>query len=207
MTKSDPDGLRLPIQAKLADLAVDEILQTFAAGLIPKALSYTPLTLTLNEALFQTVPAANPLLTALLALDADVEGRVAQKRRITPLPGFLSYRTSLSPDKFPLTTLRLPPLNPDGHFFFTPTDEAAYAAVRLDLHPTLQVLGHVRLALSRQAQPPIRLQAVEHRLDRQILTEAILTEALALSAEDLTSPLTEKEQTSFIKILRSLIDG
>lgn len=199
MTNStlDPDGLRLPAGLTLAQVAEADVVRDFAAGLLVSALAQTALSGSLAEALHHSGPEADPLLAALLALDAEIEARVGGDRRVFPLPGFLSYRHSLPPDRFPLHHLRLPPLNPDGHFFLQPIPTGGYLAARLDLHPLKKVLGHVRLALTRPNQIPSRLYAVEHLLDRQFLSEELIERALA------AEPLSPAEQVA----LRAVLGG
>ena len=189
-----PDGLRIPTQLILSDLAAEDIIAKFAGGLIPAALNHTQLDQTLAEALHQPAPESNPLRTALLALDAEIDSLVGPTRRVFPLPGFLTYQAQLPPDKFPLHSLRLPPLNPDGHFIFIAATEQHYFALRLDLHPEQKVLGHVRIALSSTTRPPIRLEGAEHRLNRQILSPEIVGAALVDGDEILDTPLTQIER-------------
>lgn len=178
LTTIAADGLRVSTQATLAQLATAEPLDQFANGLIPTALGQTSFAGTLVEALHHTQASVYGLLTALLALDAEVETMALKKRRTFPLPTFLSYRANLPPDQFPPTTLRLPPLNPDGHYLFHAPTETTYGVVRLDLHPGLRIMGHVRLAVSGPTCSPRRLTAVEHRLERQTLTPTLIQAAL-----------------------------
>lgn len=205
-----PDGLHLLGKATLQQLSTDEPLQNFAGGLILTALAqtgsgYDP-TQTLTEALYDISLPVNPLLVTLLVLDAEASVVAEDEQRIFPLPGFMSYRSRLSPDKFPINTLRLPPLNPDGHYLLATGNDDFCLAIRLDLHPDLKVTGHVRLAVSSPTQAPTRLQATEHRLDRQKLTEELIETAVALENEDLAVPLTQGQQAKLIEALKKLIE-
>jgi hypothetical protein len=184
VTLTRSDGLHILTKATLPQLTGDQALGSFAEGLLLTALGQTHLPgrdgeWTLAEALHHRGPQTNPLLTALLVLDAEVSAVVDDERRVFPLPGFLSYRANLPPDKFPLDTMRLPPLNPDGHYRLTVADDGFCLAIRLDLHPTLKVAGHVRVAISGPTRSPTRLQAMEQRLDRQVLTAELIEAAIA----------------------------
>ncbi len=200
-----PDGLRIEASANLSHLATDELCAEFAEGLLVTALAHTPFTGSLAEALHVPHIHTNALLTTLLVLDADVEALAVNKRRVFPLPAFLSYRPTLTPDKFPLTGVRLPPLNPDGHYRLRAVADDAFVAARLDLHPRLNVMGHVRLAVSGPTRPPTRLQAAEHRLDRQVLSPYLIEAALTTTNEAVTPPLSNAEWAAVADILRGLV--
>ncbi|MBE7467900.1 MAG: hypothetical protein DPW09_00725 [Anaerolineae bacterium] len=211
-TFEQPDGLYLSTGATLAQLLEDETLAAFAAGILHAALTTTcyllPATccISLAETLHYTGgPESYPLLTALLTLDAEVHAQIGEDRRVLPLPGFLSYRASLPPERAPLAALRLPPLNVGGRYHFAVTEGESWLAARLDLHETLRVAGHVRLALSSPTRPPQRLQSIEERLDRQIMSQTVLETALAAGTVDLASPLTQAEQTTLLAVLNGLI--
>ncbi|MFN8454900.1 MAG: hypothetical protein U0401_09580 [Anaerolineae bacterium] len=202
ITVSQPDGLYIPTSATLAQLYEDEPLRDFAAGLLHTAVLQTcnlqPATcnLLLAQALHHPGPEFYPLLTALLALDAEVRATVGNETRVLPLPGFLSYRASLPPDKAPLQAVRLPPLNLGGHYrFFGIFLGDEHGAVRFDLHPALRVAGHMRLALSGPTRFPMRLIPIEERLDRQALTEALIEAAVAVGGEEVSPPPASLEQS------------
>ena len=214
-----PEGLRIPLEMSLAEMGQDELLSQFAMGLIPTALQHIAATFPLSTALYQETSALYPLWTVLLALDAELEGVVEGTSRLFPLPGFFSYRASLTPDKISPRTLRLPPLNPGGHFILSPiasdshlspngrTPADGHLAVRLDLEPTSQILGHVRLAVSRPDRFPFRLRTIEHRLDRQVLTEAIVSVAVAEGQAKISPPLTTAEVEGLVQTLLALRVG
>jgi CO/xanthine dehydrogenase FAD-binding subunit len=197
-----PDGLHLLGRATLAQLAEDADLSGFANGLLSQALSYIPPTQaaswTLAEALHHSGPEAKPLLTALLVLDGEVNAVVEEESRVFPLPGFLTYRARLPLAQFPVNTLRLPPLNPDGQYLLTLTEEGFCCALRLDLHPRLKVAGHVRLAVSSPTRPPARLRALEHRLERQELTPPLIEAAVGIGDEGLTPAGSERLQAALL---------
>lgn len=212
VTSTQADGLYLSAQAALAQLLEDEALRAFADGLVHAALVTTcdlqPATrnLSLTEALhYAGGPETYPFLTALLALDAEVHALVGEDRRVLPLPAFLSYRPSLLPDKVPLEAVRLPPLNPGGQFAFAASGDGAWLAIRLDRHETLRVAGHVRLALSSPVRPPLRLRAIEDRLERQVMARDLIEAAIAGGDEDLTRPLTPPEAMALGEALTSAI--
>lgn len=212
VTFEQPDGLYLSTGATLAHLLEAETVQSFAGGLLHAALTTTfnlqPLifNLSLAEALHYTGgPETYPLLTALLTLDAEVHAQVGEDKRVLPLPGFLSYRSSLPPERAPLNVLRLPPLNPGGRYHFALIKGGSWLAARLDLHETLRVAGHVRLTLSSPTRPPQRLQAIEDRLDRQIMNQAVLETALVEGTANIAPALTPAEQSALLTALNQLI--
>ncbi len=203
------DGLYLRVQATLQQLAGDTAVAEFANGLLAAALEALPSDLrrrfTLVDALVQANRAVYPLLTALLVLDAAVDTVVDDERRVFPLPGYLSYRHRLPVDRYPLNTMRLPPLNPGGHYHLQAGPAGEWAAVRLDLHPRLKVTGHVRMAVGSADRLPVRLLAAEHRLDRQVLDEAMITHSLNAAATATTPPLTAGEYNLLRDILQRLL--
>lgn len=205
-----PDGLHILTTATLPQMAGDEMLLEYADGLVPAALESIRLaddSYTLANALQQAEPHMKPLLIALLVLDAEVRAVIEDKSAVIPLPGFLTYRSSLSPDKISLSTLRLPPVNPDGHYLLSVDDRGSfYFAIRLDLHPRLKVAGHVRIAVSSTGRLPQRLQETEHRLDRQVLAARLIEAAVAAGSEELSSPLTGLEQAKLVEALAGLLD-
>lgn len=205
-----PEGLLISLEATLSQVAGYEALLQFADGLIPRALARGPAetyTRTLAEVLYQPNPQYYPLLAALLVLDAELKGTLDEETRLLPLPAFLSYRASLSPAKFPLETLRLPPLNPGGHYLLSITEAGACLAIRIDLHPQLAVAGHVRLAAAGPTRSPTRLPGAEQRLEWQVLDEARIAAALAATHADPAGPLTETEARQLAELLRRLAVG
>jgi hypothetical protein len=217
-TLNQPDGLYLIAQATLLQLHNDEALTHFADGLLASTLTYTihslrapasrtfNSSLTLAEALHYLGGCETyPLLTALLALDAEVYATIDDEPRVLPLPGFLSYRPSLPPNRVPLDSVRLPPLNPGGRYRFTVVDNGAFLVVRLDLHPGLNLAGHVRLAVSSPTRSPVRLLAAEHRLDRQVLTEQLIETAIEVGSQDLPVPLRQGEWVGLVETLKKLM--
>ena len=125
--------------------------------------------------------------------------------RVFPLPGFLSYRARLPLEKFPLNTMRLPPLNPDGHYWLKTGLNSFCCAVRLDLHPGQKVAGHVRLAVSSSTRQPARLPAAEHRLDRHILQADLIEEAVLAGSRALAEPLTDAERVALLDALHEIL--
>lgn len=208
ITLNRPDGLHILARATVSQLTQAQALLMFANGLIATALKECNLNAgwTLAGALHHVgTPAAHPLLTALLALDAEVSAVIEDATRVWPLPGFLSYRSRLPLDKYPLSTLRLPPLNAGGHYLLDSAAAGQYLAARIDLHPRLKVAGHVRLAAGGSTRIPQRLIAAEHRLDRQMLDEALIEAAVAAGSGALAPPLSDAEQSKLIEMLQGLI--
>ena len=204
-TLTRTDGLYVSTHTPWPQLVTDEILCEFANGLIPKTLQYEDTSWTLSELLHHTGYQTYPLLTALLILDAEVNAVVEDKQPVFPLPGFLTYRSKLSPEKFPLDAVRLPHLNSDGHYFLTIADDGFCAAIRLDLNPQLNLAGHVRIAISSPTRTPIRLRSLEHRLERQLLTKDLIQTAILAANQNLPKPLSKDEQIHLNKILQGLI--
>ena len=205
LVQIQPDGLHLLAGATLPQLAAAETLADFADGLLPKALSEAGsgqlLAFSLAEALHLIEPALiRGLLTALLALDAEVRLTVEEKVRILPLPGFLSYRVRLPLADFPLDAVRMPPLNVGGYYFFSKIEPDRFIVLRLDLHPIKRLAGHVRAAISRPGQLPQRLTSIEDYLERQVLSEALIHTALRAGDQALTG----EEQAELIRILKAL---
>ncbi|MBN1218835.1 MAG: hypothetical protein JXM69_07905 [Anaerolineae bacterium] len=203
--KTRPDGLYISTHTTWPQLATDETLRSFANGLIPMALNGHQETWTLAELLHHSGPQSYPLLTTLLVLDAEVNAVVEDKQPVFPLPGFLAYRSRLSPDKFPLSAVHLPPHNRNGHYLLSLASDGFCSAVRLDLHPKFKIAGHVRLAISSPTRLPVRLQATEHRLERQPLTEELIQTAIAVGSKDLPKPLTTAEQSRVAEVLQGFI--
>ncbi len=223
ITTTQPDGLYLSTQASLSQLREDETLRLFANGLLIKTLNLQTFNLqpstfkpsnlqtfnalTLAQALHHPGPELYPLLAALLALDAEVQAVVDDKRRRLSLPGFLSYRPHLPLDKVPLQAVRLPPLNPGGRYHFSALPDDLCLAARLDLHPTRSVAGHVRLVLSSLTRPPTRLRSIEQRLDRHFVNAALIETAIATGSGEITPALTPAEQAALIETLMKLINA
>jgi CO/xanthine dehydrogenase FAD-binding subunit len=193
------------MQTPWPQLATDETLCKFANGLIPKALHYEDTSWTLAQLLHHTGPQTYPLLTALLILDAEVNALVEDKQPAFPLPGFLMYRAKLSPEKFPLHTIRLPSLNSDGRYYLTIAGDGFCAAIRLDLHPKLYLTGHVRIAISSPSRTPTRLRGLEHRLKRQLFNKEVIQTAILAANQTLSKPLSKDEQIHLNRILQGLI--
>lgn len=206
LTLTRSDGLHILAKAPLSQLAA---LPEFVDGLLLKTLnrvkSVIDPSLTLAQALHHAGPQTDPLLATLLVLDAEVSGVVDKKRRTFSLPGFLSYRHKLSPDRFSFDTMRLPPINPDGNYRLSLEDDGSCLAVRLDLHPQLKVAGHVRIAASNRTRSPVRLQAAEHRLERKVLSVKLIDVVVAAANEGLHDLLTETEQVRLANLLEELI--
>jgi CO/xanthine dehydrogenase FAD-binding subunit len=123
----------------------------------------------------------DPLLTALLALDARLDV-YAPESRLIPLAGFLAYRERLLDDGALITEVRIPLLiGPLGAAYAavgrTPRDRPIVCAVaRMEL--AAGVASNVRLALGGVAPVPVRANAAEQTLERKPLSdEQILTAA------------------------------
>jgi len=204
------DGLHILAKATLAQLAEEAALAEFADGLVATALNLfiaSGSEWTLAQALHDTSSQSHPLLVALLVLDAEVSTVVDDQRPVFPLPGFLSYRDSLPLDRFPVDTLRLPPVSPASYYRLDFTADGFGCAVRLELHPLLKVAAHVRIAVSSSTRVPARLNAAEHRLERQTLQVELINSAVAAGSKRLSVPLTNVEQAQVRAALISLKGG
>jgi probable selenate reductase FAD-binding subunit len=138
----------------------------------------------------------NPLLAALLALDAEVVVHTADAeddgpRRI-PLTGFLNYRQQLLAEGALIGELRLPLLiGPLGAAVAsvarTPRDRPIVCAIaRLEL--AKGIAANVRLALGGVAPMPVRARKAEQTLERKKLDEERIAQAAGLAAEGLEPP-------------------
>jgi probable selenate reductase FAD-binding subunit len=116
----------------------------------------------------------DPLLTALLALDAKLTVYAPESRQI-PLAGFLAYRERLLGDGALIAEVRLPLLiGPLGAAYIavgrTPRDRPIVCAVaRMEL--AAGIASNVRLALGGVAATPVRANAAEQLLERKSLSK------------------------------------
>jgi CO/xanthine dehydrogenase FAD-binding subunit len=200
--------LHIDTSTTLNQLIADQELQRFADGVVVNAITEGVTAdyheQTIGELLLRESPAGHGLLTTLLILDAEINATINDETRVFPLAAFLNYRTRLQ--DVPLTTLRCPPLNQDGHYLFSVTEENNYLAIRLDLHPTLRVAGHVRIATGGNHRLPQRLRRVEHRLDRQVLYHSQLEAALASkNLQQVVPPLSTTERERLATLLGQLV--
>ncbi|MEM7346267.1 MAG: hypothetical protein AAF485_18660 [Chloroflexota bacterium] len=211
ISEIQPDGLRLLATATISQLMEDDLLEQFAEGIVQTAFDYITIdevaAIKLNQLLFQDIQAIRAFLAVLSVLDAEIEGTVSEKQRRLPLAGFLTYRDRLKEDTLSLNTVRLPPLNPDGHYLFVTLKNEIYLVVRLDLNPASNVAGHIRIAFSSPTHPTIRLNVTEERLDRKALTPELIDTAVTLGNEALDAPLTEGEQQTLVDTLNQLISN
>jgi hypothetical protein len=208
-TFTRPDGLYISADATWPQLAADETLCGFAGGLIPLAPHQTQagLSWTLAELLHQRGPQNYPLLTALLALEAEVNAIVDNKYPVFPLPGFLIYRSKLSPDKFPLYAIRLPRLRRTHEYCrMFQTDDGFCVAIRLGLHPQLKLAGHVCLAISGPQRSPVRLLAIERRLEQQVLNQEFIQSVVTTTIDERLKPLTATAQLRLVEALLGLVN-
>ncbi|MCS7061924.1 MAG: FAD binding domain-containing protein [Anaerolineae bacterium] len=138
-----------------------------------------------------TADSASPLVTALLACDAEVSVWTASastdKPRTLPLAGFLSYRAQILAEGALITHIRLPLADPAMRFAYdrvarTPRDYPIVCAVaRCAMKDG--IVGSVRIALGGVAATPIRLPALELGLEKKPLLDFLDRELLsAISA-------------------------
>lgn len=133
----------------------------------------------------------NPLLTALLALDAQLTVYTPQSRQI-PLAGFLAYRERLLGDGALITQIGVPLLiGPLGAAYVavgrTPRDRPIVCAVaRMEL--AAGITGNVRLALGGVAAVPVRAYKAEQWLERKALSAEQVEAAATKAAAELNPP-------------------
>lgn len=201
------DGLHLAPQATWQQLAHETALQKFANGLLVEAIPNTQAdngAVLLADALKLAQPAYQAFLTALLVFEAEIQTTFDKEIRSLPLATFLAYRQKLASNNLPVNTVRLPPLNLDGHYLLDSTTERT-VVVRLDIHPELGVAGHVRIAVSGPHRPPMRLIETEKRLTWQALTFELIDEAIQRGDAALENPLTDYERATLAALLRSRV--
>jgi carbon-monoxide dehydrogenase medium subunit len=142
----------------------------------------------------------NPLLTALLALDAELTVYAsepappdqAESPRHIPLAGFLNYRQRLLRNGALITEVRLPLLvGPLGAALSsvarTPRDRPIVCVIaRLEL--AKEIAANVRLALGGVATVPVRAREAEQLLERKALDDERIAEAAQLAAAGLNPP-------------------
>ncbi len=145
-----------------------------------------------------TAGAASPLVTALLACNADVviagaEDKTKNKPdpndffKVLPLSGFLAYRQKVLASGVLITELRLPIPSPDTRSSYVRLPEApggllsACAAASFAMRDG--IVGNMRLALGGVAALPIRLTRFEKGVEKKCLADWLDSElgaALAL---------------------------
>ena len=139
-----------------------------------------------------TADSASPLVTALLALEAEVILSDRElKQRSVALPAFLSYGQRVLADGLLITEIRLPMPADDVKTYFekvsrTPKDYPAVCVVsKLVVHNGVAI--NVRIALGGVAATPIRLNALEFALTKKPISEFLDIE-LNTAVATLTPP-------------------
>jgi carbon-monoxide dehydrogenase medium subunit len=168
-------------------------LGTFASGVLPETARAVAGRNQRNGATIGGAVASaggeDPLLTALLALDARLKVFAPESRQI-PIAGFLAYRQRLLEDGALIAEVRFPLLiGPLGAAYAavgrTPRDRPIVCAVaRLELAGG--IAGNVRLALSGVAGVPVRATASEQMLERKLVTDDRVAAAAEKAAAGLT---------------------
>lgn len=119
-----------------------------------------------------TADNVSPLVTALLACDAEIALRT-DEARIIPLSGFLSYRARIMREGALITDIRLPIASPDLRFAYEQAAPApqAYPTVCVVVRCAVKdgILGSVRIGIGGAASTPIRLTALEFGLEKKSL--------------------------------------
>lgn len=187
--------LHLGATTTLSQLIDASELQTFSSGVLPEAVQAVSGRNQRNAATLGGTIAAgdgqDPLLTTLLALDANLTVYAPQARQM-PLPGFLAYRQRLLDSGALISEIRLPLLvGPLGAAYKavgrTPRDQPIVCAVaRLEMAHGIG--SNVRLALGGGADLPVRALDAERLLERKELSPQRIHEAAQKASQDLTPP-------------------
>ena len=167
-------------------------MRTFSSGVLSEASRAVAARNLRNAATIGGTAASaagdDPLLTALLALDAKLNV-YAPESRLIPLAGFLAYRERLLDDGALITEVRIPLLiGPLGAAYAavgrTPRDRPIVCAVAR-MESAAGVASNVRLALGGVAPIPVRANAAEQTLERKPLSD----ERIATAAEQAAAGL------------------
>lgn len=138
-----------------------------------------------------TADASSPLVTALLACDADVVVAGAKDKskeqqspgdffRVIPLAGFLAYRRQVLNEGTLITEVRLPIPTPDTHGSYqrvarTPKDYPIVCAVA-SFAMKDGIAGNMRVAVGGIASSPVRLTRLELGVEKKKLNEWLESE-------------------------------
>jgi len=151
-----------------------------------------------------TADAASPLVTALLACEAEVVLAGAKDKtkqsndlsdfwKVVPLAGFLAYRRQILDEGTLITEVRMPLPSPDTRSHYacvarTPRDYPIVCAVAAFAMKD-GIAGHVRIAVGGVAATPIRLSRLEFGLEKKPLADWLDSELDAQMA--LINPLSD----------------
>jgi probable selenate reductase FAD-binding subunit len=117
-----------------------------------------------------TADTASPLVTALLAYDAELVVQAEQECSIS-LSGFLAYRERILADGILIKSIRLPAPGAETHAAYervarTPSDYPIVCAVTKCAVKD-GIAGNMRIAVGGVASVPIRLNAMEFTLEKK----------------------------------------
>jgi carbon-monoxide dehydrogenase medium subunit len=187
-------GAKLCIGATttLQQLVEDPAIQAFSGGVLSETARAEAGRNLRNAATIGGTVASSvgdaPLLTALLAVDAQLMVFAPESRQI-PIAGFLAYRERLLDDGALITEIGLPLLiGPLGAAYAavgrTPRDRPIVCAVaRFEL--AAGIAANVRIALGGVADVPVRANASEQLLERKPLSDERVETAVELAAAGL----------------------
>jgi probable selenate reductase FAD-binding subunit len=121
-----------------------------------------------------TADTASPLVTALLAYDAELVVQAEEERNIS-LSGFLAYRERILAEGMLITSIRLPVPSAETHAAYeriarTPSDYPIVCAVTKCAVKD-GIAGNMRIAIGGVASVPIRLNAMEFALEKKSIHE------------------------------------
>ena len=121
-----------------------------------------------------TADASSPLVTALLACDAELVIQADEERTVT-LSGFLAYRQRMLAEGILITEVRMPVPSANTRAVYqrvarTPRDYPIVCVVaRCAMNNG--IAGNVRVACGGVASTPIRLNAIEFALEKKLVAE------------------------------------
>jgi aerobic carbon-monoxide dehydrogenase medium subunit len=162
-----------------------------------------------------TADSSSPLVTALLASDADLVVQAAEER-IVSLAAFLSYREPLMADGVLITRVQMPIPSADTSAAYervarTPSDYPIVCAVaRCAMKDG--IAGNVRVAVGGVAPAPIRLNTLEFALEKKRVAEhldAALNDAVArlTPAGDWLGSAEYRAEMARVLVRRVIIDA
>jgi probable selenate reductase FAD-binding subunit len=134
-----------------------------------------------------TANASSPLVTALLACEAELVIQADEERTVA-LSGFLSYRERMLAEGILITEVRMPIPSADTRAVYervarTPRDYPIVCAVaRCAVKDG--IAGNVRIAVGGVTPTPIRLSAMEFALEKKTIAEH-LDRALSVAVGEL----------------------
>lgn len=171
----ETSSARLRIGAAVTLHSIEETLNQFPGLDVLSATAHAMAGLNIrNQATIggtiATADSSSPLVTALLACNADLVIQASQERTVS-LSGFLSYRQNILDDGALITAIVLPIPSSDTHSAYervarTPRDYPIVCAVASCAIKD-GIAGNMRVAVGGIADTPIRLTQLELALEKK----------------------------------------